>query len=466
MSHKLTPQDFGLEANSNGELLINKIKLVELAKQFGTPLYVLNEKRLKKNAAEFKDSAEKNYPGKATIHYPFKCNSVSAIVHLLKSVGLSAEVMTEFEFELAIKLGFKPNEIIVNGPCKDDKFLIQCIDLKVKALIIDSLDELQSLIEILNSQNKSAKILFRVNPNYTPKGMNQGAATGSRKRSHFGLDLIGGEVTKALKMIKHFQKIDFLGYHMHIGTGINYPSDYSNALQKLKPLIDFTFKEGFKIKIMNVGGGFASATTRELTSKEMLLYQAVSHFPKDLGKGKSNSYNDFIKVISKTIKQLFKEYDLPELIYEPGRCLTSPNQLLLLKINRIKERKGVGKWILTDGGLGTITLPTFYEYHEVFLCNEVNRKPSEHVTITGPCCFAADIVYKNKFLPKLNKGEVVALMDTGAYFNAMESNFDFPRPAILSVNDKEVQIVRQRENFEMMIRRDIEFVKTIEEKIK
>ena len=99
-------------------------------------------------------------------------------------------------------------------------------------------------------------------------------------------------------------------------------------------------------------------------------------------------------------------------------------------------------------------MPTYYEYHEVFLCNDVNRPRTEQATIIGPCCFAADIVYKNKKMPKVYAGEVLAIMDSGAYFTALESSFGFPHPAIIEVNGKSVQVARRRESFYNMIERD------------
>jgi diaminopimelate decarboxylase len=125
----------------------------------------------------------------------------------------------------------------------------------------------------------------------------------------------------------------------------------------------------------------------------------------------------------------------------------------MLKVHRIKKRNNK-KWLITDGGLGTITMPSYYEYHEIFLCNNCNRTVKGKVTITGPCCFASDIVYKNKIMPEVNEGDVLALMDAGAYFVALESSFNFPKPAILSVQKNECKLLRRRETFKDMFSRD------------
>jgi diaminopimelate decarboxylase len=151
----------------------------------------------------------------------------------------------------------------------------------------------------------------------------------------------------------------------------------------------------------------------------------------------------------------FGRDELPELLFEPGRCIASAAQFLLLTVHRIKERPGVGRWLIADGGLSTVTLPTFYEYHEVLLCNDVFRPRASRATIIGPACFAGDVIYRNKRMPDVHPGEVIAVMDSGAYFTAMESSFGFPHPAIVAVNGATCKLVRTRETFSEMVSRDV-----------
>ena len=143
------------------------------------------------------------------------------------------------------------------------------------------------------------------------------------------------------------------------------------------------------------------------------------------------------------------------MILEPGRSIVSANQLLLIKVHRIKKRSGIPKWLITDGGLGTVSMPTFYEYHEILLCNDINRPRTEKVHIIGPVCFASDIVYKNKLMPEIEEGDVLAIMDSGAYFTALESSFGFPRPAIVRVTKDKHYLLRRAETFQDMIQRDL-----------
>ncbi len=449
MRNILTPEDWGLKYNASGELFLNNFKLTDLADAYDTPLYILNEEKLIDRAEEFRNSASKIFYGNARVFYPFKCNSVPAVINAIRKADLSAEVMTEFELELALKCGFKPSEIIVNGPCKTDSFLFECLKNQVHLIVIDSVSELLNLICIQSSNPVKIDLLLRVNPDFIPKGLSKSSATGSKFCS-FGLNEL--EILNALTIIKNFPKLNFKGIHFHIGTGIRNPEAYSEVIKKLYPLFRKIKAAGFEIKILDVGGGFASMTTRELSSFEMLASQAFSSFQLNFGNQRIFSFEDYMNEIAKAVMRFFGA-NTPQIYFEPGRCLVSPSQLLLLKVQRIKERNSK-KWLITDGGLGTITMPTYYEYHEMFLCNEFSRKIKEKVTITGPCCFASDLVYKNKLLPKVQEGEVLALMDTGAYFNALESSFNFYKPAIVSINGDECEIVRRRETFSDLIERD------------
>lgn len=452
-NEKVSPAAWGLSVNDKDELMIYDFLLADFAELYGTPLYVLDETRLASKAAEFKCSAENNYPGPVTVHYPFKCNSVPAVVETIRTAGLQAEVMTDFELDLAERSGFDGNEIIVNGPGKTNVFLKKCLDANVKLISVDSTDELKSLAELTAGNDKRVNILLRLNPDYIPKGLPAGSATGSRK-SVFGLSLNRNEINNALEIIKANRNLSFRGFHFHIGTGILFPDDYKKVIKKLITLFQHVINNDFEINVIDVGGGYPSPGTRELKTSELILSQIFKYFQFRPVPG-SYSFDDFTKCIGRAVSD-FPGHSLPELIYEPGRSIVSSCQHLLLKVHRTKDRFP-DKWLITDGGLGTVTLPTYYEYHKIFLANDVYRKPEEYVTITGPCCFAGDIVYKNIKMPRTKKGEVLVVMDTGAYFNGFESNFGFARPAILSVSEYQYKLIRKRESTEDMMIRDLIF---------
>ena len=453
-SSYLDPRKWGLDTSPDGTLMVNGYAVPDLAAQYGTPLHVVHETRLADTAAKFHNAFSHGYPGVASIHYAFKCNPVPGVIQILQRAGLKAEVMSEFELTLARQLGFQGSDIVVNGPFKPKSLLTACLKNQVRLIVVDSIAELLALNKLAGQFQTKASVLLRINPNYTPKGMNSGTATGSRKGCAFGLDLKSGEATAALHKLQELPHIQWKGLHLHIGTGIRYPVDYFNAISTLKPLVEAIKKMGREVAILDIGGGFATPNSREMTTLEMLYYQATNRLPRSFSNAARPEISHFSGKVTEGIARVFGGMKWPELIIEPGRSIASSNQMLLLTIHQVKDRPGAGHWLTTDGGIGTVAMPVFYEYHEVFLCNEVHRPKKRRVTINGPGCFAADVIYRNKHMPDVKPGEILAVMDSGAYFTSWESNFGYPRPAIIGIRHGKSRILRRRESFEEMINRD------------
>ncbi len=448
------PGAWGLEIEEDGSLAAAGLNTVALAGELGTPLHVIHTARLEQTALRFRQVAESSYAGKVAVHYAMKCNSVSAVVRAVRNSGCNIEVMTPFELEMALQLGYKPDEIIVNGPCKTNDFLRRCLETRLNCVVIDSMEELVSANQLSEAMGLEATVLLRVNPDYVPRGMNQGSATGSRRGCAFGFDLKGGEVATALDMLRTYRRLRFAGFHLHVGTGIRHHAEFQKVLGCLPQLLKSASSAGMDVNIMDVGGGLASPTTREFTSFEMLIYQGIGRLP-GMNGNSTSTVEMYTEAISKEIEKHFSASNLPELIFEPGRCIASQNQFLLLTVHRTKERPGIGKWLITDGGLGTSTLPTYYEHHEILLCNDVKRPKTEKVTLIGPACFAGDIVYRNKWMPATKPGEIISIMDAGAYFTQLESSFGFSLPAIVAVEDGSWTLVRERESPRDMVLRNL-----------
>lgn len=450
----LQPQDWGLETDPSGALLIGGASSLHLAAQFGTPLHVVDEANLGRTADTCVAAFTTVYPGPVSVHYAFKCNAVPGIIEVVKKRGLRAEVMSEFELALALRLGYRGHDIVVNGPFKPEPLLQACLDHEVRLVIADSAAELETLNRLAGRQSKEIGVLLRINPDYIPRGMNSGTATGSRKGCSFGFDLSGGEAAGMLDRISGLKNLRFEGFHFHIGSGVRDPDDYYRALCRLKPLVERARRKGLAIRVLDIGGGFAAPLSREMTNWELLRYTVTNRLPALSGMAPRPAFTAFAEAVTRGVAELFRSEIWPELLVEPGRSIASPHQVLLLQVHQVKERAGAGKWITTDGGIGTVTMPTYYEYHEVFLCNEVGQPRTEYVSINGPGCFAADQVYRNKRMPPVKPGDILAIMDSGAYFTSWESNFGFPRPAVVAVANGAARLLRRRETFEEMMQRD------------
>lgn len=447
-------ENWGLEKGAGGELMTGGCSTLDLCRLYGTPLHVVDERRLQDTARSFIETLAAVYPSGSSVHFAFKCNPVPGIIRIIRSAGMSAEVMSLPELQLALRLGYKGSDIIVNGPFKDEDLLFSCIENGVRFINIDSLHELGQLNKLANEAGKKVDILLRINPDFKPSGMNRGSGAADRRGSPFGLDLKGGEAEKALTLLKSMTGLKFHGFHLHIGSGIRKPADFRKAILKLAEIVRIAGKAGFDIDTIDIGGGLGVPCSREMTTKEMLLYQAFDHLPNKTIYNGNVTFERFANEVRAGMTKLFGKQRLPHLVTEPGRCITGPNQILLLTVHQVKERRGIKKWIITDAGIGTLTLPTFYEHHQIVLCNDVNRKSLEKVTITGPGCFTGDIIYRNRVMPELHPGEIIAVMDSGAYFTSWESTFGYPRPPIVSVMNSRHMILRTRETFEEMFSRD------------
>lgn len=455
MTRSYPPEAWGLSVEPSGALALEGHGLVGLAQAFGTPLHVVSANHLRGSAREFLASARAAYPGDVSVHYAMKCNGVPGVVEQIRAAGLGAEVCSGYELHLALRLGFSPADIVVNGPGKTATFLAACLAAGVKLIVVDSMEELAQLSRLARGRAEPVAILLRVNPGYIPEGVNRGTATASRRGSAFGLDFRGGEVQRALQLVRGDRGLRLRGVHMHIGTGIRSPRAYRGALRCLPALRRFFREAGATIEVVDLGGGIASRTTREMRTVEMALYGMLGRLPAFRPAREMPTLDRFLAEMAQGVLEAFDGAPLPELIFEPGRCIASASQCLLLTVAGVKRRPGVGTWVTTDGGLSTVTMPTYYECHEVLLCNDARRPDAGRVTLNGPACFAGDIIYRNITMPEVRPGEILSVMDSGAYFTALESSFGFPRPAVVLVDGIHARLIRTRETFEGMLARDI-----------
>jgi diaminopimelate decarboxylase len=242
-----------------------------------------------------------------------------------------------------------------------------------------------------------------------------------------------------------------------VGTGIQRAKDYVRPLEIAVRYSERALRLGLEPSILDIGGGFGVPTSRELDTVEFLAYQATGRLPTAPDPTRFPPIEDFATAVSTTIERECGRFGirLPRLIIEPGRSVVSGAGVLLLTVGALKHRDGVGTWVITDGAAGTVAFPLFYEYHEVFLCRAPHADRTERYSLVGPVCFSADWIYRNKRMPPIKPGDVLAVCDAGAYFTVQESNFGYLRPAIVAVRDGQTRLLRRRESFEDMVARDV-----------
>jgi|TARA_B100001964_G_C14259912_1_gene614786 diaminopimelate decarboxylase len=416
-----------IRINKKNHLTIGGIDSVELVKKFGTPLYVLDEMRIRERYKEFRD-AFKNYP-QVEIKYAYKANSSLAVLNILKQEGAGADVLSAGEVYLATKINLNPDQIIFTGNNKTNAELELAVE---KGIIInfDAIHELDRLEKICKANKKEARISFRVNPAISPQ-THEHLSTGL-KESKFGIT-----ATEALEAYKRAKKSKYLkisGIQMHIGSQITSSVPFELATSKLLDIVGaLKEKLDLNLEFIDLGGGIGIRYNKE----EPYIT------PQDLSK----------KLIP-LIETKIEEYKLkrPILYFEPGRYILGDASILLAQVSTIKKTP-YKKFIGVDAGFHVLIRPTLYNaYHEVIIANKAGKPNYEKVDIVGNVCESGDIFAKDRLLPKIEEGDIIALMDVGAYGIIMSSQYNSrPRPAEIIVKNGEYDLIRERENFQDLI---------------
>jgi diaminopimelate decarboxylase len=450
----LRPELWGLSTNDKGHLMIGGYDAVELADEYSTPLYAINETRLQENYERFYRAFASRY-SKVEVYYSYKTNCIPGVLQVLHERGAKAEVISGYELWLAPKLGMNPDSIVFNGPNKTDEELATAIRHRVKLINVDSIAEIERVDRIAGELGLKANLGIRVCLGVVPKGMNPFTATGSRK-AQFGVDLKTGEAFGAFEKAVAANNVKLLAMHSHIGSGVKDAGAYAQAVRKMLRLAgEVKSKLGKDIEYLDVGGGFGTPGHHDITGFENLLYLVINRMPAP--SSTCPSIEDFAQIISETVDRVRREYGLaqPTLILEPGRRITGDSQVLLLKVGGIKKRPGVAKFVITDGGMMSTSPMLLAEYHKVFVANKMDAINDIEYAIFGRLCASADLLYKGIKLPRLAENDVLAVMDTGAYFVGTSNNFAYPRPPVLMAKDGKVRVIRERESFEDLVRKDM-----------
>lgn len=455
--HALTERaraQWGLATDADGVLAIDGCSAASLADRFGTPLHVVALERVHSYAREFLHQFESRYAGKVEVFYAVKCNAVCGILQTMRRAGLGAEVFSPFELRLAQMAGHDGGRIIVNGPAKTPAFVAECVEARVKLIVADSLHEIELLSDAVGAQDRQVDVLLRVNVDYVPRGMSPGSSTGSRN-SVFGM--LPDDVIAATRRCAASPHLRYRGLHMHIGSNIRRAHDYRRACARLCDVaIRVHAATGLRPDYLDVGGGIATPMVREFSSLDFVFYHGAGRLPAAARIKDTSSIDTFADAIAGPVLSMARGrgWEPPTLIVEPGRCLVSANQVLLLRVLGRKQRPGRRDYVLTDGGQMSVNFPTFFERHVILPCRAPFSAATAAVDIVGPGCYSSDFVCRNVPLPAVEEGDLLAVMDSGAYFLSFEGNFGFPRAAVVAVQDGVPIVLRAAETYADMLQRE------------
>lgn len=422
--------------NANGNLEIGGVDAVELAQQFGTPLYVYDVALMRERARGFKQTFDEQNV-KAQVAYASKAFSTIAMLQLADEEGLSLDVVSGGELFTAIKAGFPVERIHFHGNNKSREELEMALEHKIGCIVVDNFYELKLLKTICLEKNETIKILLRVTPGIEAHTHDY-ILTG-QEDSKFGFDLQNGQAEQALKTALLTKNFEVLGLHCHIGSQIFETTGFLLAARKIvEKMNKWQTELDFEAKVLNLGGGFGIRYTSE--DEPILPSQYVSE-------------------IMREVKNLVEEFSMkmPEIWIEPGRSLVGDAGITLYQIGSSKEVPGVRKYLAVDGGMSDNIRPALYQAkYEAVLANKPLAKAAEKVSIAGKCCESGDMLIWDLPLPETEDDDLLAVFCTGAYGYSMSNNYNrLPRPAVVFVENGESTLVVRRETYEDLVRFDL-----------
>ena len=453
---------WGLSRNDAGALCLGGVPLPQIADRYDTPLFVVDLDAVRERSQFFGRTFRTSYPGVATACFPVRCNDVAGVVKAVVDSGLHLEVTTDFELDLALKAGSPPERILLNGVHKPAALLERALQLGLWGVVVDCVEEIDILRGCARGLQRPSRLLvfLGVAGSHIPRRAAPGAITGTGKGSPKGVQARSKQLQAVLQSVRDADGLAYGGPYLRLGNGLRDARYIRGILKELRRVLAAAGKVGLETTHLFLGGGFGTSTSRELTTKEMLFYQGRFVLPPVPAASSCSPLQTHAGEIADAVRSLFGERTgtpLPALMVETGGYVTGPCQTLLVRVGHIKQRQGVPPWVVTDGGAGSVAFPLYYEIHEVLNASRGETGPRSPVTMVGPICYSTDWIYRNKPMPPIRAGDVLAVLDAGAYFSVLECNFGFLRPAAVGLSNGEARLLRHRERPEEAVQRDTIF---------
>ena len=426
-----------LSINSENHLVIGQHDTVELAKKFGTPLYVLDEDLMRDNCRAYKNAIDTYYDGHGLVLFASKALCTMYTGRLVAEEGLGADVVSGGELYTLYKAGFPMEKVFFHGNNKTPDEIELALNCGVGHIVVDNKYELELLNRIANEKNVNQRILFRIKPGIDAH-THDFVKTGQID-SKFGVALENGEAYEIHKLALSMSNIQIDGVHCHIGSQIFDVEPFCEAAKVMIGFIaDLYDKLGIKVNILNLGGGFG------------IKYTATDD---------PIAPSEYIHKVTNVVKELAQEkgIDLPFLVFEPGRSIVASAGITLYTVGCVKEIENVRTYVSIDGGM--CDNPRYILYgskYTAVLANNASAEPVAPITIAGKCCESGDLIQEHVMMPQIHVGDTLAVLATGAYNYSMSSNYNrIPRPPIVAVSGNEAKIIVKRETYDDLIKNDV-----------
>jgi len=422
--------------NAHGHLEIGGCDTVDLAQQFGTPLYIMDELHIREICREYYASFVEGLDN-AEVIYASKAFSTMAMCRIVEEEGLGLDVVSGGELYTALEADFPASRIYFHGNNKSADELGMAIEAGVGRIIVDNFYELALLEELAAERGCQVDILLRITPGidaHTHEYIRTGQID-----SKFGFTLANGAADQAIDLALSCKQLVLRGVHAHIGSQIFEMGSFRHEVAvMIEYMAQVRKRTGVMLNELNLGGGFG-------------IYYVEGDSPAQI--------EEYASIVKEALRDACETYDYPEpkIIIEPGRSIVGTAGTTLYTIGSTKDIPGVRKYVAVDGGMGDNPRPALYQArYEAVVANKAAAVSVEMVSVTGKCCESGDMLIWDIELPKVEAGDYLAISSTGAYNYSMSSNYNrLARPAVVLVNEGTADVIVARETFRDLIRNDV-----------
>ncbi|MDR7508498.1 MAG: diaminopimelate decarboxylase [Armatimonadota bacterium] len=426
----------GYSVNGRGHLEIGGVDALDLARQFGTPLHVLDEDRLRDNCRRYRSALARSY-GEGRVVYASKACCILATCQIAVQEGLGVDVASGGELHTALRAGVPPADVVFHGSNKTAQEVAEGLRAGVGRFVVDNDHELDLLEELAARLDTTADVLLRVTPGVEPH-THRAIRTGGVD-SKFGFPLATGSAHRAVARVLRSARLRLWGVHTHIGSQI---ADLEPFCAAAEAVVEFAAEvreaHGAVVEEVNMGGGLA---IRYLSSDSPPSIEA------------------YVDAVAGAVGSAARRRGLPRprLYLEPGRSIVGDAGVTLYTVGAVKVIPGVRTYVSVDGGMYENPRPALYgSRYEAVVADRPLAPAAQTVSLAGRCCESGDVLIWEAALPPVRSGDVVAVFSTGAYTYSMASNYNrFPRPAVVLAGDGRARVVVERESYDDLIRKDV-----------
>lgn len=425
-----------MNINNIGNLEIGGCDTINLAKEYGTPLYVVDESLVRNNCRMFRDNF-KDEGINTEVIYASKAFLNLATCKLIEEEGLSLDVVSGGELYTALTANFPVNKIYMHGNNKTEDELTLAIKSGIGRIIVDNRYELELIEYICEKLDKRIDVLLRVNPGI--EAHTHEYIQTSKNDSKFGESIFSEDIYEIISNFLSSDRVTLKGFHCHIGSQIFEEDSFYQGIEVMMGFLnDIKNKCNFITQELNLGGGFG-------------VYYSDGDTPVDL----INCLNNMIIKVKEETDRL--DLLIPKIMIEPGRTIVANAGTTLYEIGGVKKTYGGKNYIFVDGGMTDNPRTALYDAkYEAVVANKINNENNTEYTVAGKCCESGDMIIKDITLPEVEKKDILAVLSTGAYNYSMASNYNrIRRPSVVFVNDGQVKLVVKRETYEDIIKNDV-----------